>query len=471
MSVRELLVVGLSWRTAPVALREKLAFTDTEMGHALEDLRSQDSIAEAMILSTCNRVEVYSAIDKSAPKSAGERAVAAVRNYLASNRGVDSELLSEALYERTSVEALHHIFRVASSLDSMVVGESQILGQLKDAYGRAVSSGSAGATISRCLERAFRVAKRVRTETEIAQGGANVASVAVEVARRVFDLSGKSVLLLGAGKMGTLAARHLRGAGAARIAVANRSIEKAVQLAATVEGVAQPWTKLPELLAGSDVVISSTGSTEPILNKKLVRKALKKRRYKPIVIVDIAVPRDADPEIGTLDGVYLFDIDDLEKVVAENLRLRGREADAAEQLVRTEVTSFEAWSRGRSAVPTIKGLREHFTRVASEEADRMAAAIAAENDPKKRERLAHQLSQRIANKLLHTPMLALKGGSDVAGGSEEELEELIRTANALFALGDEREPASEKVTVAEQLTPSTNPSAGPSTSSSTRKVE
>ncbi len=464
MSVRNLIVVGLSWRTAPVSLREQLAFGERDMSAALEQVRATDVISEAMILSTCNRVEIYAAIELAAPQSAIERAVASIRSFLATSRHIESEALSEALYEYTAIEAVHHLFRVASSLDSMVVGEPQILGQLKDAYGRAVSANSAGPIISQSMERAFRVAKQVRTETEIARGGANVASVAVEVAKRVLDLSGKSVLLLGAGKMGTLAARHLRGAGAGRVRVANRSLAKAVSLAAGVEGEPVSWDKLPELLASSDVVISSTGATEPILTKKMVRRALRKRRYQSIVIVDIAVPRDADPAIGSLDGVYLFDIDDLHKVVAENLRLRVSEADAAEDLVRAELSAYRAWARGRSAVPTIKGLREHFTSVATCEAEKMAAMIAAEADPAKRERLVHQLSQRIANKLLHTPMLALKGQSK--GKSNEgrmrthddsdDLAVLIRTANRLFALDDsERMAERPKENVAERLRPST----------------
>ena len=428
--MRELLVIGLSWRTAPVALRERLAFTNDEIEVALEALRSTGDVDEAVILSTCNRVEVYAATSRSAPESARERAAATVRSYLAGARDdMDSEKLNEALYEHHGGDAARHIFRVASSLDSMVVGESQILGQLKDAFGRAVTVGATNATLARCIERSFRVAKRVRSETEISKGAANVSSVAVELAARVFgDLTGKSVLLLGAGKMGALAARHLRAAGARQVVVANRSPEKAKTLAAEVEGTARPWESLADLLADADVVISSTGSRNPILGKKLVKKALKRRRFEPQVIVDIAVPRDVDREVLGVDGVYLFDIDDLESYVAENLRLRAKEAEAAEMVLEGELGEFETWTRTQSVVPTIRKLREHFSKVAAEEADRAAEAIARESSEEKRAEMTRRLAGRIVNKLLHTPMLALKSAEDA------EVDGFVEATRELFGL-------------------------------------
>ena len=428
---RELVVIGLSWRTAPVSVREKLAFADAELDAALAALRA-GPINEAMILSTCNRVEIYAAAPSAAPESTREQAAAAVRRYLATSRGVDSESLSGVLYEHGAIDAVRHIFRVASSLDSMVVGESQILGQLKDAYGRAAAAGTANAILGRCLERSFRVAKRVRSETEIAKGAANISSVAVELAVRVFgDLAGKSILLLGAGKMSALAARHLRRAGAAHIAVANRSRDRAAQLAAEVDGEARTWEELDDLLAAADVVISSTGSTEPVLTRKRIKKIVKKRRYRSLLIVDIAVPRDAEPQIAGLDGVYLFDIDDLEKVVAENLRLRSREADAGAAIVEAEAAQFEAWARSQLVVPTIRSLREHFIAVAGAEAERAAAELARAEDPAAREELARKLADRIAKKLLHAPMIALKNHGDP--------ESLAMLARALFDL-DREEP-------------------------------
>lgn len=440
---RELVVVGLSWRTAPVSLREKLAFADGELEASLRALRD-GPVAEALILSTCNRVEIYAAAPTAAPESTREQAAAAVRNYLASSRGIDSESLSEALYEHGATDAVRHIFRVASSLDSMVVGESQILGQLKDAYGRATAAGTTSAMLARCVERSFRVAKRVRSETAIAKGAANVSSVAVELAVRVFgDLAGKQVLLLGAGKMSALAARHLRRSGAAHIAVTNRSPEKAEEVAAEVDGEARLWEELDDLLVAADVVITSTGSREPVLTKKQFKKIARRRRFRPLLIIDIAVPRDADPAITDHEGVYLFDIDDLEKVVAENLKVRSREAEAGAEIVEAEAVAFESWARSQLVVPTIRTLREHFIGVASAEAEKAAAEIARADDPAVREKLARKMADRIAKKLLHAPMIALKS-------DDTDIDAMARLTRTLFDLDrDEAEaeaaPATQPV--------------------------
>lgn len=431
---RELVVVGLSWRTAPISLRERLAFVDGEIPELLARVTETGQISEAMLLSTCNRVEIYAAAPRSAPESSRELAAARVRSILAQSRNVETAELSGALYEHSATDAVRHIFRVASSLDSMVVGESQILGQLKAAYGRAAELGVIGQVLGRCLERSFRVAKRVRSETEISRGAANVSSVAVELAVRVFgDLTGKTVLLLGAGKMGALAARHLRGAGAHQILVANRSPERAEELADEVEGEARPWDDLESLLATADVVITSTGARQPILSRKLLKRVVKARRYRPLVIIDIAVPRDAEPQIASLDGVYLFDIDDLEKVVAENLRLRSEQAAAGLEIIEAEASEFEAWMRTQRVVPTIRTLRRHFLGVAAAEAERAAEQIARADDPERRAALARQLADRIAKKLLHAPMVALKSQQS------DDSAELARLARALFALSEDDE--------------------------------
>ncbi len=426
----ELFVVGLSWRTAPVAVRERLAFRDDDIGPALADLLGSPDIDEAVILSTCNRVEIYG----STPLQQGAGAVAAAaeaRSFLARSRGVAAEGLADHLYERVDDEAIRHLFRVASALDSMVVGESQILGQLKDAYGAAARVQATGAVLGRSMEKAFQVAKRVRSETGISRGAANVSSVAVELARRVFgDLDGKAILVVGAGKMSALAARHLRVAGARSILVTNRSPEKAAELAAEVEGSARPWSELGNLLAEADVVISSTGATQPILDGKLLKKAMKARRWRPLVVVDIAVPRDADPAIGKLDGVYLFDIDDLERVVAENIKERQKEADAALSIVEIEVAELRRWLRAQRVVPTIRSLREHFHQVAVAEADRCIAALGAGGSPPEVQKAIRRMSELIANKLLHTPLSALKAG-------EQDVDTMVQITQRLFALAED----------------------------------
>ena len=437
-------VVGLSWRTAPVAVRERLAYRDDEITAALEELLTTVGFDEAMIVSTCNRVEIYGAAVRTDPMVAAAEA----RAFLARSRSVPGELIADQLYEHGGREAVRHVFRVAAALDSMVLGESQILGQVKDAYGAALRANACGPLLQRWMERAFAVAKRVRTETGISRGAANVSSVAVELARRVFgDLAGKGVLIVGAGKMSALAARHLVSAGADCIWVTNRSAERAQELAAEIDGQARAWEDLPGLLAVADVIISSTGASEPVLTRPLMKAAMKARRFRPMVVVDIAVPRDADPAIARLDGVYLFDIDDLERVVAENLKERRREAEAAEEIVTAEVAEFDRWIRTQRVVPTIRSLRQHFQTVAEAEAERTIAVLRRDHTAEERERAIRRLGQLIVNKLLHTPMTALKAGDD------PDLEKIVEVTHRLFDLPREaaaqrRRPTGESEAVA-----------------------
>jgi glutamyl-tRNA reductase len=400
----ELFVVGISWRTAPVAVREKLAFREEELGPTLQEMTAKLPVAEALLISTCNRVEVYGVTKP------GADAATAVRQFLAAQRSVKLNELRDALYERRGPDAVRHVFRVASALDSLVVGEAQILGQLKAAYGVAGGSGTSGPVLSRALERAFGVAKRVRTETTIARGAANVSSVAVELASRVFgNLSGKSVLVVGAGKMSALAARHLYANGAQRIVVTNRSAAKAETLAAEIDGIAKPWDSLEQHLVEADVVISSTGAQQPILTKKLFKGVAKARRWRPMMVVDIAVPRDAEPGINDLDGVYLFNIDDLDKVVRANLAEREKAADDASKIVEHEAQQFEQWLRTQSVVPTIRALREHFTHVADAEVARALEQLARKDHNKDQQReLLQRTVQLVVNKLLHHPTAALR---------------------------------------------------------------
>lgn len=435
----EVFVVGLSWRSASVSVREKLAFHDDELVENLSVLTKLDLVDEAVILSTCNRVEIYGCTSKSAPASAVLQAAAEVRSFLATSRRYPAEKLSDVLYERIEKDAVRHIFQVASALDSMVVGESQILGQMKSAFGTASSEGKIGPVLGRCMERAFGVAKRVRTETGISRGAANISSVAVELAKRVFgDLNGKSVLVVGAGKMSALAARHLRSDGAAKISVTNRSPDKAKHLAAEIDGIARPWDELELEIAKADVVITSTGAREPVLTKKLMKMVMKRRRYKPCFVMDIAVPRDVEASVGKLEGVYLFDIDDLERLVTENLKERGREAESAIALVETEVVTFDTWMRQQHVVPTIRALREHFHDVAMAEAEKLLGNMVKATSESDREEAVRRLAKGIANKLLHSPMSALK--RDAAG------DELADATHRLFSLSteDQEEASASK---------------------------
>jgi glutamyl-tRNA reductase len=397
----ELFVVGLSWRTAPVAVRERLAFREEELESAIKQL-AVAPVGEAMLISTCNRVEVYGVGD--------EGSAARVKAALAHSRGVPLKEVDPVLYAYGGDGAIRHVFRVASALDSLVLGEAQILGQLKDAYRLAGAAGTSGPVLGRCLERAFGVAKRVRSETQIARGAANVSTVAVDLAHKVFgDLRGKRVLVVGAGKMSTLAARHLRNAGVEEIVVTNRSPEKAIRLAEEIDGVSRPWADLEAQLVLADVVLSSTGAREPVLTVPMFKKVTKARRYKPIVVIDIAVPRDADPAIAARDGVYLFDIDDLERVVAANLAERAKAAEQAMRIVEHEATQFQQWLRSQRVVPTIRALREHFEQVAAAEVQKTLDLLRKKELPADaRDEAVRRLGSLIVAKLLHQPQMALK---------------------------------------------------------------
>lgn len=424
MSSGELFVVGISWRTAPVAVREKLAFREEEVAPTLKHVTSMLPVAEALLISTCNRVELYGVARP------GADAASVVRSFMIEQRKLKPRDVGEALYERRGAEAVRHVFRVASSLDSLVVGEAQILGQLKEAYALAGANGTSGPVLSRALERAFGVAKRVRTETTIARGAANVSSVAVELASKVFgDLAGKNVLVVGAGKMSALAARHLYSSGAQRIVVTNRSSAKAEALAAEIDATAKPWEDLEQHLVEADVVISSTGAQQPILTKKLFKSVAKQRRWRPMMIVDIAVPRDAEQGINDLDGVYLFNIDDLDKVVRANLSERERAAEHASKIVEHEAGQFEQWLRTQGVVPTIRALREHFTQVADAEVMKALDLLARKDHSKDQQReLLQRVVQLVVNKLLHTPTTALR----VAPHGEAEMRAAV--ISELFGL-------------------------------------
>jgi glutamyl-tRNA reductase len=402
--VSELFVVGISWRTAQVAVREKLAFRDDELPDTLRALTNELPVSEALLISTCNRVEVYGVA------KLGQDATSLVRRFLAERKGLKPAEVADVIYDHRGSEAVRHVFRVASALDSLVLGEAQILGQLKDSYAVSTKAGTNGPVLGRCLERAFGVAKRVRTETQIARGAANVSTVAVELAGRVFgDLSGKSVLVIGAGKMSRLAARHLYAQGAHHIVVTNRSPEKAEALAADIDGIAKSWEQLEGLLVDADVVVSSTGAREPILTKALFKKVTKARRYRQMMVIDIAVPRDAEPAIGEMENVFLYDIDDLEQVVHRNLAERAKAGEQALKIVEHEAGQFEHWLRSQGVVPTIRALRAKFAQIADAEVNKVLDQLGRKEHTREQQReIIQRLVQLVVNKLLHQPTAALR---------------------------------------------------------------
>jgi glutamyl-tRNA reductase len=417
----DLLVLGVSHKTAPVGVRERLAVVPEMMESVLGELAALPSVREAALLSTCNRVEVYAAIDRD-----GDRAAQGLGDALARRAGVTSLELGAHLYERRDAEAVAHLFRVACSLDSLVLGEPQILGQTKQAHESAIRHGSAGAILNACFQGAFRVARRVRRETAIARNPVSVSSVAIELVRQVFGgFDKRQVLVVGAGKMSELAARTLRTHGAT-LTVTNRTRARADEMAVRYGAAVSDWSELPAALGVADIVIASTGAQRPVLTLEMLRQVQRARRGRPLFLLDIAVPRDVEPEAGKLDGIYLADIDDLQKVAAEHRDERKNEAAEAEAIVAQELDRFlKAW-RGRQLAPTVTALRAHVLGLAQAEAARTISAMPGLGE---RERRAiADLAESLAKKLLHAPQMALRNDDADDGVS------LVVAVQRLFAL-------------------------------------
>ena len=398
----ELFVLGLSHKTAPIDVRERLAVPERELPKALEVLGEVPELAERMFFTTCNRAEVYGVAEGDLSRTVG-----GTRTCLERYRNVESSTLDGCLYTHVGAEAARHVFRVASSLDSLVIGEPQILGQVKAAYTVARSQQTTGIILNNLLEQAFHVAKRVRTETGIATAPVSISSVAVELARKIFgDLEGRTVLILGAGEMAELALRHLVDDGVRSILVANRSHDRAVALAEQFQGRAVTFDGFRQEMLHADIVISSTSAPHVILKKEDMQAIILERRHRPIFLIDIANPRDIDPGCNEVDNVYLYNIDDLQSVVSTNLKERQREAERAEVIVDREVGTFQTWLRGLEVVPTIVSLRNRVEEIRAAE---LQKAISRMGDltPEQRETIASMTTAMI-NKILHQPMSELR---------------------------------------------------------------
>ncbi len=393
-----LLLVGLSHHTTPLEVREKLALPAAEVAAALKVLIEHAGLGEAMLVSTCNRVEVYASTND--PTRAG----LAVREYL-QRLTPDADLTSH-LYELAGGAAARHAFRVASSLDSLVVGEPQILGQVKDAFSLANDAGTVGALLGRCISRAFAVAKRVRTETGIAAGAVSVSTIACDLAKSIFsDLTGRHVVLVGAGEMSEGAAKALSQQGTF-LTVVNRNQERALAVAESCGGEAREWDKLQQELTKADVVITSTASPRYVITRELMQEVIRARRHRPLFLIDIAVPRDVDPRVESMDNVFLFDIDDLEKVANQNIAARKREADQAERIIDEEVLAFEDWQRSLDLTPTLVALRERVRGVILTELERTLPRL--KNVSEAEQRTLTAMAEAMANKILHRPLTELK---------------------------------------------------------------
>jgi glutamyl-tRNA reductase len=416
----QLALIGVSHKTAPVEVRERLAFPSEQMQAALTRLLEKTKAAEAMILSTCNRVEIV---------AEGPDAQL-VRDFICEYHQIPPDAISEHLYSYNNAEAIRHLFRVTASLDSMMVGEPQILGQVKEAYRLATDAGTIGSNLSPLLDRAFAVAKRVRSETGISQSAVSVSYAAVELARKIFgDLAGKTVMIIGASKMGELAAKHLKRNGVASVLVTNRTFERAVEVAKVFEGAAIPFEHFTDHIDRADIVISSTGAPHFVITKPMAEQIIRNRRNKPVFFIDIAVPRDIDPSVNSIDNVFLYDIDDLQQVIDANMKERMKEAGRAEEIVDGEVRSFCIRMQARDVAPTIVLLRDTWEKVRRDEierhrrllkdlpADQQSAALAA----------IDQVTQSLMNKVLHHPVALLKEMS-----SDPQGEEVIKLLRKVF---------------------------------------
>jgi glutamyl-tRNA reductase len=415
----KLAIAGVSHKTAPVAVRESLAFRDESLPGALERLRSQAGVREAMILSTCNRVEItLTAEDFSDPHIL-------VDGFLAAHKGVDAMRLGPQLYRHEGRAAIHHLFRVASSLDSMVIGEPQILGQLKSAYGAAKDCGAVNGWLDTLVSRAFSVAKRVRSETGIGQMAVSVSYAAVELARKIFgSLDGRTVMIIGAGKMSELAARHLRRSGSAHVFVANRTPERATEMAKLFDGTPVEYTRFVSMLPEMDIVIASSGAPHYILTRDDMQRVIAARRNRPMFLIDIAVPRNVDPAVNTIDNVFLYDVDDLQEVVESNLRERRKEAERAEALVVEEVERMMARLHIAEVTPDIVEIQAQLEAIRVAEIEKVRRKYGPFTG--RQEEAIENLTRAILSKVAHGPISELRNHAGKPEGAH--VVEAIRKA-------------------------------------------
>ena len=403
----QLALVGLSHKTAPVEIRERLAFNSDALRQALTSLVGRQDVSEVMILSTCNRVEVVA-------ESPDEKLI---REFLCEFHQIPPEAVSKHLYSFKNADVIRHVFRVASSLDSMMVGEPQILGQVKEAYRIANDAGTVGMHLSALMNRAFAVAKKVRSETGISQSAVSISYAAVELARKIFgDLTGKTVMIIGASKMGELAAKHLKRNGVSSVLVTNRTFERAVELAQVFEGAAVPFEHFKEHMDRADIVISSTGAPHFIIGKILAEQIMHRRKNKPMFFIDIAVPRDIEPSVNEIDNAFLYDIDDLQQVIDSNLKERLKEASRAEEIIDSEVEAFCRKMQAREVVPTIVQLRDSLEKVRRDVIERHRRDL-KDLSPEQMAAV-DQITKSVVNRILHTPIEQLKSMAHDTNGAD-----------------------------------------------------
>jgi glutamyl-tRNA reductase len=425
-----IIVIGLSHKTATVEIREKVAFSPNLIEKPLHDLITLDDIIEGVIVSTCNRVEIYATTRDIAG------GISRIKRFMADHHRIPLETLEPHLYSYHSEAAIRHVFRVASSLDSMIVGEPQILGQIKTSYGYAAEYKSSGIILNRFLHKAFSVAKRVRTETKIASSAVSVAFAAVELAKKILgELTDKTVMLVGAGEMCELAAKHFMNCGAKGVMVTNRTFERAERLADEFNGEAVRFEELFQHLHRADIVLSSTGAPHIIIGPKDVEDVIKRRRFKPMFFIDIAVPRDIDQKVDDVENAYLFTVDDLQEIVQANLAQRSLEAEKAEEIIDQEIGQFYKWLSSLDVTPTIVSLRNRFDEIRRAELDKTLSSW--KDLPPDAQKRLEALTNAFMNKLLHTPSTVLKQAGQ--GGRVDLYVDALRQLFELESVPEEKE--------------------------------
>ena len=433
-----LTVVGVNYKTAPIALRERIAISREDLPETTRALAAVEGVTECMIVSTCNRVELVAAVDSPATDLTG---------FLHRQFGLDRAVLEPHIYTQTDRDAVRHLFRVAASLDSMVVGEPQILGQVKEAYAVARAAGTVAGQLDHLLQSAFAAAKKVRSETEIGSSSVSIASVAVDLAKKIFgSLQGRTVFLVGAGKMSELAARHLVQQGAGAILVSNRTEERARLMADRFSGRVIPYDALYDAASEADIVISSTGAPHPIFRREHGQAFMQRRRNKPMFFIDIAVPRDVDPKMGDLEGIFVYDIDDLQAVAAAHLAERSREASDAETLIAGEVERFHQRQRTVNVAPAIVALQRQAEEIRQAELKRMQSRLGGLSA----EQIAavEALTRGLVNKFLHPPMQALKQAA--REGDQVRLDAVCEEWSVSAAAEPKQERTPERLALAEE---------------------
>ena len=425
--------IGLNHKTAPVELRERLAVAETEIAEILQQRIQHPAIREAALLSTCNRVEMTVVTHDP------DAAIAAVHLWFAEKAALPVEQVCEHLYSHTTVDAIQHLFSVASGLDSLVLGEPQILGQVKASYEHALAARTAGHVLHRLYQSTFSAAKRVRTETGIGKQAVNISSCAVELAKQIFgDLSGMKVLLMGAGEMAELAATHFRAHGCNDILVANRTLKRAQNLAVEYEGHALTMEQLPDYLDAADIVLSSTGASTFVLLPPLVEAAMKKRKGKPMFLVDIAVPRDIDPRISDIDGAYLYDIDDLQQVVQSNVENRQHEAEQARTMIKEESDAFLGWLKSLESVPLMRSIQQQMEQRRQEELNKAMRYM--KDFSSEQQEAVERFSKALMKRYMHPSLQTLKHLPDDIEGDL-----LMGAATHLFGLEDRNNTETQQI--------------------------